>query len=51
MYKRQGLSYAPISDPKGWLTDEDKAQIEDTFKKLQAGEIEMPEFTQGEAAK
>lgn len=46
-----GLSYAPISDPKGWLTDEDKAQIEDTFKKLQAGEIEMPEFTQGEAAK
>lgn len=46
-----GLSYAPISDPKGWLTDEDKAQIEDTFKKLQAGEIEMSEFTQGEAAK
>lgn len=49
--ENEGLNYAPINDPKGWLTDEDKAQIEDTFKKLQAGEIEIPEFKQGEAAK
>ena len=49
--ENEGLNYAPINDPKGWLTDEDKAQIEDTFKQLQAGEIEIPEFKQGEAAK
>ena len=45
--ENQGLNYAPINDPKGWLTDEDKAQIQETFEKLQAGEIEFPEFNQG----
>lgn len=42
--ENEGLAYAPIVDPKGVLTDEEKAQIEETYQKLVKGEIEMPEF-------
>jgi basic membrane protein A len=36
-----GLKYAPINDPKGYLTDDDKKQIEDTYQKLKNGEINI----------
>lgn len=45
-----GEVYAPINDPKGWLTDDDKALIEKTFEQLKSGEIVIPEIKQGEAA-
>ncbi len=38
-----GLSLTELNDVKGYLTDDDKAVIEDTYAKLQAGEIELPE--------
>lgn len=36
-----GLEYAPINDTKGYLTDDDKKQIEDTYQKLKKGEIKI----------
>ena len=37
-----------INDPKGWLTDDDKQVIADTWSKLQSGEIKdyLPEDIQ-----
>ena len=37
-----GMEYTPINDPKGKLTAEDLATIEDTFQKLKNDEIEWP---------
>ncbi len=42
--QNEGLAYAPIVDTKGVLTDDEKAQIEETYQKLVKGEIEMPDF-------
>lgn len=43
-----GLGIADINDPKGWLTDDDKQVIADTWSKLQSGEIKdyLPEDIQ-----
>lgn len=38
-----GLSMTDLNDTKGYLTEDDVAVIEDTYAKLQAGEIELPE--------
>ncbi len=37
-----GMEYTPINDPKGRLTDEELATIEDTFQQLKNDEIEWP---------
>ena len=42
--ENEGLAYAPIVDTKDVLTDEEEAQIEETYQKLVNGEIELPEF-------
>lgn len=46
--ENNGLAYSEINDTKGWLTDEDKAVIADTWAKLQSGEIKdyLPEDLQ-----
>jgi basic membrane protein A len=44
--ENDGLVYAPIVDPKGMLTDEEKQQIADTYAALKAGTIEIPDFEQ-----
>lgn len=36
--ENDGLGIADINDPKGWLTDDDKQVIADTWSKLQSGE-------------
>ena len=36
-----GMIYADINDPKGWLTEEDKALIAATFEELKAGTVEI----------
>lgn len=43
-----GLAYAELNDTKGWLTEDDKAVIADTWTKLQSGEIKdyLPEDAQ-----
>ncbi len=45
--ENNGLGYAPITDSKGWLTEEDKTLIQETYEKLQKGEVEFPDFQQG----
>ena len=42
--ENEGLVYAPIVDTKGVLTEDELAQIEETYQKLVNGEIEMPDF-------
>ena len=46
--ENNGLGIADINDPKGWLTDDDKQVIADTWSKLQSGEIKdyLPEDIQ-----
>ena len=46
--ENDGLGIADINDPKGWLTDDDKQVIADTWSKLQSGEIKdyLPEDIQ-----
>ena len=39
-----GIIYAPIIDPKGMLTEEDKAKIEEVYQGIKAGTVEMPEI-------
>ncbi len=39
-----GLKYAPIVDPKGLLTDDDVAKIEEVYLGIKAGTVEMPEI-------
>lgn len=39
-----GLKYAPIVDPKGLLTDDDVAKIEEVYQGIKAGTVEMPEI-------
>jgi len=39
--KNGGLTYAPINDPKGYLTDDDKKQIEETYQKLKSGDVKI----------
>lgn len=39
-----GLVYGDINDPKGFLTDDDKKQIEDTYQQLKENKIELPDF-------
>ena len=41
--ENDGLTYAPIVDTKGVLTDEEITQIEDVFEGIKDGSIEMPE--------
>ena len=38
-----GLSMTSINDPKGYLTDADKAVIADVYAKLGKDEIDLPE--------
>jgi len=38
-----GLSMTELNDTKGWLTDDEKAKIKDTYEKLGKNEIELPE--------
>lgn len=39
-----GMEYTPINDPKGRLSDEDLAVIEDTFQQLKNDEIVWPSW-------
>lgn len=39
-----GLKYAPFVDPKGLLTEEDKATIEAVYQGIKAGTVELPEI-------
>ncbi len=38
-----GLSMTSINDPKGWLDDDAKAQIDEVYEKLGKNEIDLPE--------
>lgn len=42
--ENEGIAYAPIVDTKDVLTEEEEAQIEETYQKLVNGELELPEF-------
>lgn len=42
--ENDGILYAPIVDPKGVLSDEDKAKIEEVYQGIKAGTVEMPEI-------
>lgn len=42
--ENDGLLYAPIVDPKGVLTEDEKKTIEDTYQALKTGNIEIPDF-------
>ena len=39
-----GMLYAPIKDPKGMLTEEDKTKIEEVYQGIKAGTVKMPEI-------
>ena len=39
-----GMNYTTINDPKGYLTEDDLAIIEDTFQQLKENKIEMLDF-------
>lgn len=41
-----GLSMTELNDTKGWLTDDDKAKIEEVYEKLGKDEIELPKVTE-----
>jgi basic membrane protein A len=41
-----GLTYAPIVDPKGMLTEAEKKQIAEVYTGLKAGTINIPDFEQ-----
>ncbi len=46
--ENEGIAYAPIVDAKEVLTEEEEAQIEETYQKLVSGELELPEFSDPE---
>jgi len=43
-----GLTYAPIVDPKGMLSEEDITKIEEVYQGLIDGTVEMPDFEEEE---
>jgi basic membrane protein A len=42
--ENNGLTYTPINDPKGMLTDAEKKQIADAYAGLKAGSVSIPNF-------
>jgi basic membrane protein A len=44
--ENEGLSYAPISDPKGMLTEAERARIAEVDAGLKDGTIAIPDFEQ-----
>ncbi len=39
-----GMEYTKINDPKGWLSDEELAKIEEVYSQLAADQIEWPSW-------